>query len=114
MSNVINFPDSDERVWRQVVNDLREKYKDSSLGLAAVEECLPNIRWYWEKIFVSFSIQQSYQIPPSSSEEQIAAIRAASKAGFDLMAERLQAERERHFAMLVRSELTAAFYKLNI
>jgi hypothetical protein len=40
MSNVINFPDSDERVWRQVVNDLRENYKDSSLGLAAVEECL--------------------------------------------------------------------------
>jgi hypothetical protein len=114
MSNIINFPNSDEREWRQLVNDLRESYKNLPMGLAAVEECLPDIRAHWEKIFVSFSIQPNYQVPPSTSKEQFAAIQTAVQAGVNLMIERLQHERAQHFAMLVCSEFKAAYYKLNM
>jgi hypothetical protein len=113
MAEIIAFPNANERDWREMEALFRENYKDMPDGPATLEECLPAIRQHWQDIFVSFSIQPSYQIPGPLREDQVSAIKAAVDTGVNLMAEYLKSERSRLFGMLVACEWKAAYFHRN-
>ena len=111
MAEIIAFPNSNERDWRELEKMLRETYKDLPDGHAIFEECLPRIRELWAEIFVSFSVSPSFKIPGPLSEQQNSAIKEAVTLGVNLVAERLQSERRTLFAKLVLAEYEAAYYR---
>jgi len=110
MAEIIAFPKSNERDWRELETMLRETYKDLPDSPAIFEECLPRIRALWTEIFVSFSVSLSYKIPGPLSEQQNIAIKEAITLGVNLVAERLQSERRTLFAKLVLAEYKEAYY----
>lgn len=113
MSNIIDFPSQNEREWIPMEAMLREDYKKMPDGPASLEECLPDIRAHWHEIFAPSSLQVPYDIPGSITEEQSVAIRGAVEKGLQIMKDRLDKERARHFALLVMCEYKAAFYRRN-
>jgi hypothetical protein len=113
MGEIIAFPNANERDWRDMEALFRETYKDMPDGIPTLEECLPTIREYWKDIFVSFSVQPSYQLPGPLTNDQIAAVGAAVEKGVHLVAERLKSERAKLFGLLVASEWKAAYFRRN-
>jgi len=111
MAQIIVFPNSDERDWRELETMLREDHKDLPDGPAIFEECLPRIRELWTEIFATFSVSPSFEIPGPLSEQQTAAIKEAVTKGVNLVAERLQNERRTLFAKLVLAEYKDAYYR---
>jgi len=113
MAKIYDFPNANERDWREMELVLRESYKNMPDGIATLEECLPEIRAHWYEIFVSFSVQPSYQIPGPITEEQRNAIAVAVEGGVHLVVERLKTERIKFFGQLVVCEYKAAYFLRN-
>lgn len=113
MTMIIEFPNSNERNWREIETDLRESCSKLPNGIAALEECLPAIRSHWQKIFIAYSVQPGpLQMPGSLTDEQIAAILAARETGMQLVVKQLRHERNAHFSLLIMREFHAAYFHL--
>ena len=113
MAKIYEFPNINERDWREMEIALREGYKDIPDGLATLEECLPMIRGHWQEIFESFSVQPSYLIPEPITKEQSAAIDSMVANVVQLVADRLKSERHKLFGLLVACEYKAAYFRRN-
>lgn len=113
MAMIIDFPNSNERDWREIEIILREKYKALPDGSATLEECLPAIRSHWQEIFTSFDVQPTYQIPGPVTKEQEAAIVAAVENGVQLVVKHLKSERHSHLGLLIVCEYKAAYLRRN-
>lgn len=113
MGDVIAFPNSDERDWRELEERLRERFKGMPDGIPTLEECLPIIRQRWQEIFVSYSIQPSINLPSSLTSEQLLAVDAAIGECVHLMAKRISSERAKLFYLLINAEWESAYLRRN-
>ena len=113
MAQIIDFPNANEREWRDLEELLRESYKNMPDGPATIEECLPAIKNAWKDIFVSFDVQPNYSIPGPLTAQQEKAIFGAVEQGVNLVAERLKSERSRCLGMLAVRIYQATFYRRN-
>lgn len=111
MSNVVNLPVKDEREWILMRNGLLEDYKKMPDGPASLEEAMPRIRAHWDEIYKPVSLQIPFNLPCSLTEEQQIAVKHEIEKGCEIITQQLYQERDRHFALLVGSEYTAAFFQ---
>lgn len=111
MATIIEFPNANEREWRDLESLFRDTYKDTPDGTATIEECLPTIKSAWRDLFASFSVQPRFSIPGPLTREQEAAVLAAVEQAAELVAERLKSERSRCFGMIAAHIYDATYWR---
>ena len=109
MSNVIEFPGSQERDWRVWEETIRKSYQGSRFDQAVVEDSLVELKEHWKVIFEAVSLHApAVNIPGPLTDSQVAAIRQASDACASVVVDRLKLERNKSMSLLVKAEVMLA------
>lgn len=106
MTNVIRFPDGDERVWREWEAALRDGLAKAGVPTGVVDHAMPRIREHWEVVFEAFDLELPKRaVPGKLTQRQAEVIQSIIDDGARLVVRRLEHERRVAFDRLIRVEI---------
>jgi hypothetical protein len=113
MAQVFQFPDAEEREWREWEQSIKQSALAASWPEQVVIHALPRAREHWLAIFEPVTVELPKQpVPGPLTKSQSRAIQAVIDASAAVVIERLKAERIAAFRRLLLAEL--ALSKLQV
>ena len=106
MTNVIRFPDGDERLWREWEAALRRGLAEEGVPAAVVDHALPRIRSHWEAVLEELDLELPKRaVPGKLTQRQAEVIQSIIDEAAQLVVRRLEHERRVAFDRLIRVEI---------
>ena len=115
MAQIFEFPESQDREWREWENLIRQKLSAEGIEPATTEHAMPRIREHWEAVFEPLDIELPKRpVPGKLTAAQAKVIQEIIDAGANVVVERLQLERRLAFERLIQAEVARSKLALQI
>ncbi|HRD97924.1 MAG TPA: hypothetical protein PLA97_16170 [Rubrivivax sp.] len=115
MATIFEFPDTQEREWKEWQDLIRQKLNAEGVEEAVTSHALPRIKDHWLAVFEPLDLELPKRaVPGTLTKEQAKTIQGIIDAGANLVVQRLQHERRLSFERLIQAEVALSRQALRI
>jgi len=113
MAQIINFPNLEDREWKEWEQSIRQSCIGTSKDERVVADAIPRIREHWDAVFEDITLELPKRpVPGKLTRNQAVVIQELIDSSAALVVNRLKNERSAAMERLIRLELELSYCRV--